>query len=72
MGYRNKKSILKLICNYIFILFIIMTETTKDKVDECKKYNDILWKCIETNNYTINKCGKHYYKFFKCFNTIGY
>jgi hypothetical protein len=53
-----------------------MSETNnlakKVKVDECKKYNDILWECIEHNNYTVKYCGKDYYKFFKCFNTIGY
>ena len=63
----------------LLVLYYKMSETinhnkvaTKIKVNECKKYNDMLWSCIETHNYTVKYCGKEYYKFFKCFNTIRY
>lgn len=44
----------------------------KDKLIICKKYNDQLWRCIESHNYNIKYCGKHYYEFYKCFNNIYY
>ena len=43
-----------------------------DTIDECKKYNKLLWKCIEDNNNTVKNCGKYYYLFNKCFNSIHY
>jgi hypothetical protein len=46
--------------------------SSKEKVAECKKINKLLWKCIEKNNYTIKYCGKHFYSFYKCFNSIDY
>ena len=46
------------------------TMNNTDKLKICKKYNDQLWRCIETHNYNIKYCGKHYYTFFKCFNSI--
>jgi len=40
------------------------------KVDECKKYNNQLWRCIETNDYKVGNCGEYYYKFYRCFNSL--
>ena len=44
----------------------------KEKVDECKKYNEELWKCIEKNNNTVKYCGKYFYAFYICFNSLDY
>ena len=44
----------------------------KEKIDECKKYNERLWECIEKNNNTVKFCGKQFYIFYKCFNSIDY
>ena len=43
-----------------------------DTIDECKKYNKQLWKCIETNNNRVGNCGEYYYNFIKCFKKIDY
>ena len=40
------------------------------KVAECKKYNEELWMCIEKHNNTVKYCGKHFYHFYQCFNSI--
>jgi hypothetical protein len=50
----------------------IIKISSKEKVDECKKYNEELWKCIEKNNNTVKFCGKHFYSFYRCFKTMDY
>jgi len=40
------------------------------KINECKKYNLELWNCIENNNNTIKYCGKPFYYFYQCINSI--
>ena len=44
----------------------------KEKVDKCKKLNELLWKCIEKNNNNVKYCGKHFYTFYQCFNSLDY
>uniref|UniRef100_A0A6C0EKI1 CHCH domain-containing protein n=1 Tax=viral metagenome TaxID=1070528 RepID=A0A6C0EKI1_9ZZZZ len=44
----------------------------QDKVNECKKYNELLWECIDKNRYTVKNCGKQFYRFVRCFNSINY
>ena len=46
--------------------------SSNEKVNECKHYNNLLWKCIEKNNNTVKYCGKHFYAFYRCFNSIDY
>jgi len=40
------------------------------QTNKCKKYNKQLWKCIEDNEYMVSTCGKYYYNFFKCFQSL--
>ena len=44
--------------------------THNDKLEQCRKYNEELWKCIEKNNNTIKYCGKSFYYLYKCFNSV--
>jgi len=45
-------------------------KSQKEKAMECKKYNNELWKCIENSDYITSTCGKYYYNFFKCFQSL--
>jgi hypothetical protein len=42
----------------------------KEKIDECRKYNEELWMCIEKHNNTVKYCGKPFYYLYRCFNSI--
>ena len=47
-------------------------EKIYDVINECKKYNIELWNCIEKHNNTVKYCGKPFYAFYRCFNSIKY
>ena len=58
-------------CNFYnnFILEYNTFQKTQKRIDKCKTINNKLWECIDKKNDIYN-CGKEYYYFINCINSI--